>query len=267
MSDQTIRRAAAGIAAAAALIAIIFIANLLDLIPTGPFWESLFADLLAGLFIILLVGILLPVYLRLMLKPNIELEPEEDFLLTRYLDGRLKGTLRLILRNNGRRTVRAFYWHLIIPRQLHPLVQDLKGRIIGARRLGEFDYIHGWVDGQPVFPQGGIELPVRIALETSASQAEWKIKYALSTEHGHYPKEMELHHQMNASALADCAEFIIRAEIKPEDQVDSSDGRSADREVNPDNRRFIVNSRANRTEDPAENKTEREAVTINFQSR
>jgi hypothetical protein len=109
--------------------------------------------------------------------------------------------------------VQAYYWHLIVPRKLNPVAQDLRGRIIGARRIGEFDYIHGLVDDQPVFPRTTLELPIRVSLDTSDFRSGWNIKYALSTEHGHFPKEMELHRQMDASALADCAEFGIRAVV------------------------------------------------------
>ncbi|MFH1046690.1 MAG: hypothetical protein V1738_00135 [Patescibacteria group bacterium] len=221
MTDKTIGRVAGGIALLAALTAVIFVADLLDLIPTGPFWESLFAGLLSGAIIVSLVVLLLPAYLRSLFAPQVSLEPEEDFALSRYLDSRLKGSLRLQIRNDGRNSIKSFYWHLIIPRALNPVVQDTRGRIIGARKLGEYDYIHGLVENQPVFPNCSLELPIRVALDTADNREKWQIKYSLSTEFGHCPREMGLHRSMDASALADCAEFWIDSAVHAVTRNDS----------------------------------------------
>ncbi len=217
MTDKTIGRVAGGIATSTALIAIVFVADLFGLIPTGPFWENLFAGVIAAVFVLVLVALLYPSYARILKAPQVILEPDEEFELSRYLDGRLKGVLRLNIYNEGRDTVRLFYWHLIIPRKLNPVVQDLRGRIIGARKMGEYDYIRGLVDTQPVFPNCSLELPVRIQLDTVDNREQWQIKYSLSTENGHYPAEMRLHRKMDASALADCAEFTIRSVVGADD--------------------------------------------------
>ena len=216
MTDKTIGRAAAGIAALAALIAIVFVADLLGLIPTGPFWENLFAGVLSGLIIMIAVALLLPHYLKIYFAPRVRLQPDETFRLTRYFDGRYKGTLLLSIRNDGTRTLKSFYWHLIVPRGLNPVVQDLKGRIIGARKIGDYEYIRGLVDDRPVFPSSNLELPIRVAFDTADARPDWEIKYSLTTEYGHFPKEMELHQRMDQSALADCAELKVYAETNQE---------------------------------------------------
>ncbi|HCC22170.1 hypothetical protein A2480_03795 [Candidatus Uhrbacteria bacterium RIFOXYC2_FULL_47_19] len=221
MSDLTITK----LAGAAGLLSILVMAGLLGrllgLQPDRWFWSDFLANLFAGVVIVSTAAILLPSYLQRLHRPRLVPELPEDVQLTRYLDGRIKGTVRLVVRNDSDRIVHCFGWHLFLPKRLNAQVTELapygKRKTIGTREISDLVYVHGLVEDELIFPQTSFELPVRVWCDTADSRSEWSIRFGLNTETGSFPTVFGLHRTVDAAAAADCLELIVPSQTSSTD--------------------------------------------------
>ncbi|PIY62956.1 hypothetical protein COY93_01715 [Candidatus Uhrbacteria bacterium CG_4_10_14_0_8_um_filter_58_22] len=221
MSDLTITKLAGAAGILSVLVMAGLLGRLLGLQPDRWFWSDLLADLIAGAAIVAAVAVLLPSYLQRLHRPRLVPELPEDVRLTRYLDGRIKGTVRLVVRNDGDRTVRCFAWHLFLPKRLNAQVTELapygKRKTIGTLEIGDLVYVHGLVEDELIFPQTSFELPVRVWCDTADSRPEWSVRFGLNTETGPFPAALGLHRTIDAAAAADCIELIVPSQTGSSD--------------------------------------------------
>ncbi|MFH2062639.1 MAG: hypothetical protein ABIJ46_00590 [bacterium] len=214
MSDQSIRKLAAAAAVVCGLAVAVFGAMALGLFPDRWFWSDFFAQLLAVGTVAAAAALLLPTYLSYIRRPRFGLELPDDVRLSRYLDGRIKGTVRLVVRNDGRQAVRNFVWHLFLPKGLNAQVTEVapygKRKTVGTSEVGGLVYVHGTVEDELILPQTSFELPVRVWCDTADSRGEWQLQFGLHSEHGPFPAALGLHRSMDEATAADCVPLTVR---------------------------------------------------------
>jgi hypothetical protein len=215
MTDKTIRIIANAVLALVAAATLVFILKAFGLKPSRMFWEVLAAVLIAEAAILLLFARLVPGFLKRLRSPNVRMQALYGFKLSSAESGNPRGTLKIAVRNDGDSALMGYRWHIFIPKDLRPEITRRVGDrtvAIGTRRVGDYEYAAGVVK-DALFPRTAQELPYSFRLESRrADRKEWTLRYAVSTEFGQCPTEVERHETLDESAAADCAPLILTVE-------------------------------------------------------
>ncbi|MEA3249068.1 MAG: hypothetical protein U9Q03_01775 [Patescibacteria group bacterium] len=215
MTDKTIKNIANTVLALITAATVIFILKAFGLSPSHMFWEVLAAVLIAETAVGIMFAGLAPGFLKRLRSPRVRMQAMYDFRLSSAESGNPRGTLRLAIRNDGDIALMGYRWHIFIPKDLRPEITRRDGDrtvAIGTRRVGDHEYATGIVR-DALFPKTAVELPYSFRLESHhAGHKEWTLRYAVSTEFGQCPAEIERHETLDASAAADCKPLILHVE-------------------------------------------------------
>jgi hypothetical protein len=173
------------------------------LLNSAEFLASFWADFLAGLTLLLIGSVLIPVYLRFRERPKIRLVSSQTwknrFLWNNSQDDNWRTVLPLIVQNRGNKTLERFYWEIFIEKGLLDGVESAMKYpgIEWMRTVDIKDYVrvYGYIE-LPVFPLESIDFPYRIRLKASQRRPV-SVYYYFKTDSGQVPSWAWIGDQFN----------------------------------------------------------------------
>ena len=150
--------------------------NFVSVIESSPFFSAFYGALLSGLIIGGLFYIIFPRVLKSLKKPKLSFLLRKSrgkvFIMSKAIDGNWEGTMHLAIKNDGRETINKYYWHLLIPSDLNPVIVDRISGVGIKPELLEDDWssFSGNLN-DPLFPKRNFIFPYEIKIKISSKNS------------------------------------------------------------------------------------------------
>jgi hypothetical protein len=152
-----------------------------NFVDSSPFLTAMFASLLSGVTIAVLFSLVFPrYYYKSLRKPKLFFLTrnirERNIQLTNASDGNFEASAVLVIKNDGLETLRDFYWHLFIPKQLNPnlvplalIKESYQIDNIKDNEGNEWTHFNS-LTSEPLYPNSYMKFPYEIKIKTSEAK-------------------------------------------------------------------------------------------------
>ena len=154
------------------------------------------ANFLSAFVIGIIFTLLIPFYLDYRNKPIIKfkfrIDKEDNKIIKVTNDGKFEGSIELIIKNEGKKVLRDYYWSLLIPSNLNPKISEHQ-QITEPKieKLNDKWVRLSGIINSPLYPNSNYLLPYEIKIQTSIL-GEFYMYYNFNTEFGPYPPESKI---------------------------------------------------------------------------